>query len=186
MIIRDARPSDLPALLELQIASWRSAYAGILPEAYLGSPVARDLTRKWQALPEEPDFTLVAVEDDRPLGLLVMRMAGRERPYLDNLHVAPAAKGQGCGRLMMTSAARRLLHLGQDRMELTVLEENAAARGVYARLGGFEGTPFADILFGLAVTSVPVIWTDLPALAARVAVPCPGPHGEKPSATEKT
>lgn len=35
MLIRRAGPTDAPALAALHVASWKGAYAGLLPQDYL-------------------------------------------------------------------------------------------------------------------------------------------------------
>ena len=47
MELRDARPGDGPEIGRIHAASWRAAYAGILPAVYLERLDAGRLGRTW-------------------------------------------------------------------------------------------------------------------------------------------
>lgn len=160
MLIRTATEADRPALLALQLASWRSAYEGLLPVAYLGKPVEADLAAAWARPFTDADIRLVAEQDGRPVGLVVL-IEKNGAPYVDNLHVAPDVKGQGVGAALMRATAARLAARGDDRMWLTVITENRDATAFYERMGGIAHAPVADELFGNPITSREVHWPSL-------------------------
>lgn len=163
MDIRPATEADRPALIALQLASWRGAYAGLLSEAYLAGPVEVDIASLWTRAPGPGDFRLLAEAGGVVLGFVaVIDKAGA--PYVDNLHVAPAARGRGVGRVLMQAAASRLRARGDDRMWLTVMEGNAAALAFYRRIGGVVAAPVPDSLFGQPIHSREVHWPRLDAL----------------------
>jgi ribosomal protein S18 acetylase RimI-like enzyme len=136
--LREAGPSDADAVAALHLASWRSAYRGILADAWLDGPAEADRLTLWRArLAEDPAARIVLVAEaagalagfaclerraDGPWGLLV-----------DNLHARPDMRGRGIGRLLLRELAARV---PDDPVHLWVLEANAPARGFYARVGG--------------------------------------------------
>lgn len=167
MLIRPAEAGDLPALQALHLANWRRDYAGHLPDAYLGAPVAAFMAERWRALPEADDICHVAVQGTAVLGLARLRADHPAGPLLESLHVDATARGTGAGRALLASVAQRLRDAGHRRMWLEVLQGNGAARGFYQAMGGTEGWPFKDDVAGNPVVAVPVFWEDLPALIAR-------------------
>ena len=165
MILRPATDADLVAVRELQIASWRRAYRGILPDAFLGAPVAKVLADRWAALPGPHWIVETAWDGGRLAGFVSVDRSHDGGAYVDNLHVAAAAQGRGAGRALMASAAATLSAEGHAALWLTVIRENRAARQFYRRLGGVEGAERAETLFGQPIVSLPVTWTDLDRLA---------------------
>ena len=162
MHIRAATPEDLDGITQLHVASWRRAYADFLPPEYLGAQVAQDLARVWARLAPE-DVVLVAIEHDYIIGFVAYRAAGvDDGPLLDNLHVAPARRGEGIGTELFREGAKALRTRGETKFWLTVIEENHAARRFYARMGGVEGAPFLEDLKGNKVCVRKVSWAELP------------------------
>jgi len=152
-MIREARAADRAAIVALQLASWRDAYAGVLPDAYLADGLACDLTERWAGRDFAPPLvTLIAAPD---LGF-VCCLTDRAVPYIDNLHTRPDQRSRGIGRAMMTALFDCLRRAGAGAAELTVLQGNPRARAFYARLGGVEAAPRPAALFGHPVVEVPV------------------------------
>lgn len=165
MLHRPATPEDLAAIRDLQIDSWRRAYAGILPDAFLGREVETILGDRWQALPG-PHWIVDTMWDGGALAgfVTVDRLKG-PGAYVDNLHVVAAAQGRGVGRILMARAARQLAGETVPRLWLTVIRENEKARSFYRGIGGAEGPEQAETLYGQPIVTLPVEWADLPALA---------------------
>ncbi len=163
---RDATGADVAQIRDLQIASWRDAYRGLLPTAFLEGEVETVLGARWAALPDRGWDVLVVYEGARLAGFASVDLDRGQGAYVDNLHVADWARGRGVGRTLMAEAARRLLVLGVPMLWLTVMRENHAARAFYARIGGQERPGKEHLLYGNPVFSLPVEWPDLPRLAA--------------------
>lgn len=143
MIIREAQPSDAPAIAALQIASWRSAYRGILSDAYLGGPIEAERRELWRARLSErvgPDQIIILAEEGGQLIGLACILAGYDPHWgslIDNLHVAPDRKRSGVGREILRVAATRIApDHARVPVHLTVFEENEAARYAYESWGG--------------------------------------------------
>lgn len=142
--LRRAGAGDWAAVAAIHAASWRSAYRGIYPDAYLDDEAPEERRDFWrEALAEwdpQVDAVFLAEDGGVPVGFAcVRREAEPAGPLLDNLHVLPVRKGEGIGRRLIAAAAAWLV--GQDpeaALQLGVWSDNLAARGFYARLGGRE------------------------------------------------
>ncbi|PRX38192.1 Ribosomal protein S18 acetylase RimI [Meinhardsimonia xiamenensis] len=167
LVLRSARPQDLTAIARLQAASWRDAYAGLLPAEFLGPSLDERLGAHWARLPGAGWRVELAELGGEIAGFAAARLEaeGPEHSYLDNLHVAPALRRGGVGRILLRHVAARLLESGQRSMHLTVLEGNARARAFYAAMGGREGPLTTDEMHGLTVPVHRVDWDDLADLA---------------------
>ena len=60
---------------------------------------------------------------------------GRSGIYLEDLYVRPSARGQGAGKALLVSLARRCVAETLGRLEWAVLDWNAPAIGFYERIG---------------------------------------------------
>ncbi len=77
---------------------------------------------------------LVAIEDGRPVGYLLARLAADEGEIL-NLGVAPDARRRGVGRALVREGLAALAARGASQVFLEVRESNTAARALYAEFG---------------------------------------------------
>lgn len=138
-----ARVDDADAIAMLQIESWRSAYRGLLPDAFLDGPIVEDRLRLWRSRlrAPAPDRRLVvkARTDGALAGFVCVLLDAEPEwgPLLENLHVRPDLKGKGIGRRLFESARDWVGDVAPaERMHLTVIEGNVAARRFYDRQGG--------------------------------------------------
>jgi len=141
--IRPAQLSDCKGLAHLQVDSYRSAYAGILPEAYLKQFGYAEQEQDWHEwITEKPaDLLLVA---EKVSGMLVGYVLGRVKPTtlppydgeVAALHVGAAYQRQGIGRVLFVEAARLLKAMGCKSLLVWVLEDNHPAVNFYERMGG--------------------------------------------------
>lgn len=142
-IVRPAEPGDAPALAEIQIASYRSAYADIFPQSYLDHFSLEEQTADWRELisaGERAGILLVAEDESGAVaGYALARPASALPTYdseLVSLHVRRSCQGQGFGKALIFDAARRLQQAGCASMMLWVLEQNSPSRRLYEHLGG--------------------------------------------------
>jgi ribosomal protein S18 acetylase RimI-like enzyme len=154
MHFRTGTTDDAERIAALHTESWQTAYAGIMPAAYLDGPlleVRRDMwaTRLEWSTPEFVDedsvFLLVAEEGGALQGFVYLFLQPDGRILLENLHVLPARKRSGIGGQLMrhafTWAAAR--HPGKA-VYLEVLRDNAPAIGFYERSGGRVTREFVE------------------------------------------
>lgn len=158
MTIRPATARDLPAIRDLHLANWRASYAGALPAAFLGTPVAQEMAARWAALPPEGDILLVA---GAGAGFVLVRPGHPDGPLIESLHVAAEARGSGLGEALLRAAAAELDRRGHRAMWLEVLDENTAARRFYKRMSGVEGPVFADEICSNPVPARKIHWARL-------------------------
>ncbi|MFK8022592.1 MAG: GNAT family N-acetyltransferase [Ilumatobacter sp.] len=91
-----------------------------------------------QLVAEHDGLVLVARLDERPLGYLRAEVQPGGDGYLDFVGVDAEHRSRGIGRALVDHAVTELASSGADRVSLTVREDNASARALYARLG-FDG-----------------------------------------------
>ena len=148
--IRAAIPTDAPALSAVHEASWREAYAGVLPpRALMGFINRRDLG--WW------------VRTVRHAGVLVLEIGGEVVGYATfgrnrtgalpqggevyELYLAPEYQGLGFGRKLLAAALDRLAATGGKGAVVWSIEENERAMAFYRACGGrdvAEGTERFD------------------------------------------
>lgn len=135
MRIRRAGDRDRAAIAALHAASWRGAYRGVLPDLLLDAQLAAITAERWAGQDIGPaDAVLVAEEEDEILGFGATWDG--EPVYIDNLHVAAAARSRGIGRRLLAETARHFLARGRAGARLHVVAANRRARALYLSLGG--------------------------------------------------
>ncbi|SFK74238.1 GNAT family N-acetyltransferase [Falsiroseomonas stagni] len=163
MIMRAAGPADAAAIAGLLAASWRDAYAALLPPALLAGKRDR-LLPEWQALLAAPPGIIRVAEEAGVLhGMAALWLRG-EDAYLDSLHVAPSGRGGGLGRRLLAEAMWEAVAAGARRASLRVIEGNDGAIRFYTRLGGRVGAPEAGEVAGHPVRLLRLHFDDLSAL----------------------
>lgn len=137
-IVRDLQANDR--------AQWDPLWQGYL--AFYETKLADDVTDVTFARlldPAEPMFALVAERDGRLIGVVqnVIHRATWTKThycYLEDLFVAPAARGSGVGRALIEAVYARADVLGATRVYWLTHEANTAARRLYdavAKNAGF-------------------------------------------------
>ncbi len=141
--VRDATPDDVPALAALHLSSWRSAYSGIVPQAWLSAVTLESRLERWeQALraPASERQTIVADAGGTITGLCELGVA-RDDDVASGcgeiiaLHVRPESRGRGVGTLLLDAAISRLHHMGRTHAVLWVIRDNADACRFYEARG---------------------------------------------------
>lgn len=135
--------SDVEAIAVLHLASWRSAYRGVVSDRFLNElTIESRLTRWEEALsPSHAPHTetIVAVHGDTVLGVCSfgpMRGPGSSATgEIYALHIEPALRRNGIGKLLLDDSLTRLANRGFTRAVLWVLRDNASARRFYEAQG---------------------------------------------------
>jgi len=132
--IRPAAPADAADIWRFvrRLAEYEH-----LEHTMTGTP--RDLA---QALfgPGPRVFAEIAELDGAPVGFSLWfytysTFAGRAGIYVEDLFVLPQARGQGAGRALLASLARRCLDEGATQLDWAVLDWNAPSIAFYESLG---------------------------------------------------
>jgi len=85
-------------------------------------------------------FGLIAEDDGIPVGMALYfynfsTFRGRHGIYIEDLYVAPAARGQGVGQHLLKAIAQKARAHDCARVEWWVLDWNEPAIGFYKKLG---------------------------------------------------
>ena len=142
--IRHAAPADAPGIAKVHIDSWRTTYAGIVPDEYLARLSYGARQKVWENVLSayKPDNCIVVAVT--PDGAIVgFAHAGPEREgdrgydaELYAIYLLQEHQGGGVGRRLAIAAAQGMLNAGMTSMMLWVLEDNRNARRFYEALGG--------------------------------------------------
>jgi GNAT superfamily N-acetyltransferase len=165
--IRRMTPDDAATVAAGHVASWRSAYRGIMADDYLDERAPANRLAHWAArltAPQPRSAGFIAEQAGTPVGFAFL--FGDDDPrygtLLDNLHVWPGSRSAGIGRALMAACAGEILEQGWQRgLYLWVFAANTGARRFYERHGGVavEHAPLAAS-DGLTHPAVRYAWTD--------------------------
>ncbi len=138
--MRAALPGDLLGAAEARIASWRTAFTGLVPQDFLDSMNAEAIATSWTT---GRSRLYVALTGDRVIGYAGVgperdRDAPANTGELYALYVHPDHWGTGAGRALTDAALADLRHAGCTAAWLWVLEANTRARRFYANYGFTE------------------------------------------------
>jgi ribosomal protein S18 acetylase RimI-like enzyme len=168
--IRPAARADSAGLARVQVDSYRNAYAGLLPAAYLAQFSYEEQEHDWRDLLTGPmtDLLLVAQSSG---GRVAGYALGRPRPAADGLpydaelvalHVRREYQRQGIRRRLVSAMARALHEAGGTSLLLYVLAGNPAG-AFYERLGATrvgEKRWMIDEL-GVEICELAYAWDDI-------------------------
>ncbi|MGH9065668.1 MAG: GNAT family N-acetyltransferase [Acidimicrobiales bacterium] len=140
--LRPAVPGDAEPIEQVRVAGWRTAYRGIVSDAFLDA-MAGDVERRRRHLTErvEDVIEIVAVDEDELVGWVVAgpsRDEHQETPMPGEVYgcyVAPSRWRIGLGRQLLEHAVEGLRGRGHREVTLWVLEGNQRARRFYEAMG---------------------------------------------------
>ncbi|MGI8564688.1 MAG: GNAT family N-acetyltransferase [Candidatus Dormibacter sp.] len=137
--IRHAQPGDEEAIARVHVASWQSAYAGLLPAGYLDALDWRRRAEQWGEWLRQPPAGSMALTAHSTAGLIGFASLGPSRDVAERDHyelyaiyVLPQAWRSGAGSALLTAGLSGLT--GQaERVGLWVLRDKLRALGFYER-----------------------------------------------------
>src|ERR1700730_16269638 len=139
-MVRPAELDDAAEIARVHVATWRSAYRGLLPEDFLASLSEAQYTERWKRVIGEGTSRVFVVEE--VIGVAGFASGGRERAgetgfsgELYALYVLEEAQRRGHGRELVRAVAGALRELHLPDMIVWVLRDNSPARAFYERLG---------------------------------------------------
>jgi|ERR1017187_7617985 ribosomal protein S18 acetylase RimI-like enzyme len=140
--IRRATFEDADAIAAVHVESWKTSYAGIVPDEYLASLDVGARAGMWKAWLGSPDSLIFVAEDG--FGVFGFVGGGRVREAnsgfaaeLYALYVLREHQNRGAGRRLTFALADRLRAEGFESMLVWVLRENPAV-SFYIHLGGMQ------------------------------------------------
>ena len=202
MSIRPAAVEDSRMLAAIQVDSYRSSYADLLPSEYLDHFAHEEQEEDWRILLASPSEQVLLVAEGVGTGVVGYVLSGPAADGGSNydaellaLHVRRAHHRRGIGRQLVAAAAMELNVRGGLSLCLWVLEQTSA-RLFYDKLGGqlagrraWENNGY----FGTNVVEVQYTWRDIAPLCQPGArftpqsnMVCPSglPHVEPNRATD--
>ena len=142
--IRQATPADASAIARVHVDSWRTTYAGILPEKFLSGLSYASRENMWRDSLRSPIHGKGHYVAESCNGDIVgFAVSGPESEGSSEftgeiyaIYLLAEFQRQGMGRRLFTASCSSLFEAGIGSMLLWVLEENHAARRFYESLGG--------------------------------------------------
>ncbi|WP_211745845.1 GNAT family N-acetyltransferase [Paenibacillus sp. Marseille-Q4541] len=143
MIIRSARKSEASQIAEVHVNSWKSTYAGIVPDSYLADLSVVQRTTQWERQLEVSNAgTKVFVAENNTCQIVGFASGGPNRsdqmPYdgeIYAIYLLEDYQRQGLGQQLISSMTGFLVEQGHKSMYLWALEDNPY-RSFYEKLGG--------------------------------------------------
>ena len=171
--IRPANLMDAPGIAAVHVATWRSAYASILPDDYLARLSVNRQTGSYLMAMNSGVCVHVAVDDEAtPPRIVGFATARRHHPphpngagEIETLYVLDDWQNSGIGRRLVQASARWLAEQGCTSLFLWVLRDNPN-RWFYARLGGTRAVEQTIRVGGAPIIQTAYIWHDLAPLLA--------------------
>lgn len=166
--VRLAVPDDAPAIARVHVDSWRSTYAGIVPQTFLDGLTYEGREEMWRrnlTNPERKSVLLVAEDEaGKIVGFAVGGPGRDEHPDYDAelyaIYLFQETQGQGIGRQLMSALAGYLVEQGYKAWLIWVLRDNPS-RGFYERTGGQYVTEKTIEIGGAALPEIAYGWRDL-------------------------
>ena len=167
MIVRPARPVDAVPIGRVHVAAWRSAYAGILPDASLRRLSVPRQAAQYGAAIRGRRGVFVAEAEGQVVGFCTV---GRARARwadgeVETLYVLDDWRDCGFGRALLQMGADRLRTDGARSLMLWVLRENPG-RWFYQRMGGRAAAQGTTEVGGVAVPQIAYVWDRIETLGA--------------------
>ena len=168
--VRRAVEQDAARIAEVRMASWRAAYRGIVPAAFLADMESELPVRveRWRAVLQDPAREPAFVAEDPDQGIIGFIRGGRARPphfgmesELSTLYLLREFWRQGLGRELTQALVTQLIHQGFRTMITWVFTANPAT-SFYERLGGCRLGTQRIVLGGVSLPMFAYGWTDLP------------------------
>lgn len=138
--IREATVQDAEAIAEVQVASWRSTYRGLVSSYYLDSLGVADRAQQWKLRLNQGAGIFSVAEDSS--GLFGFLAGGAIRQQIDGydaelyaIYLLKEKQGLGAGLALVRKCAQKLKDKGYQGMSVWILSGNSS-RGFYERLGG--------------------------------------------------
>lgn len=167
--IRPAIPEDAAAIAQVQVASWRTTYAGIVPDAYLAGLEVDRFRQHWHQQLSAGELLLFVAEDSR--GVFGFITGGKLRePVADYdgelyaIYLLADRQTRGAGRALTLTLAASLKAAGFTSMVVWALEQNPAV-GFYQHLGATIVFRKTITIGGADLPDLALAWPDITLLA---------------------
>lgn len=131
---------DAEAIARVHVATWKTAYRGLLPDELLDGMNHVDRIPRWQRTLDDPQSKVfVAEKSGEIVGFLAVGPSHDDGQdgcgELDAIYILETVSGQGIGGKFMTMSDRWMCEQGFSRAVLWVLPTNAGAIRFYEAHG---------------------------------------------------
>lgn len=172
-LIREARSADSLAIARVEVAVWRNAYAGLLPNEVLVQMSERSHTAQWAGiLGQRRGRDIVLVVEKRGEGVVGFGSCGRQRetrlPHAGEvytLYLRPEYQDKGIGRMLLLRLFNALMARNMTSAAVWVLADNPA-RFFYEAMGGRLVAERDEKLWNTVLHQAAYGWDDLARITA--------------------
>lgn len=139
-MIRHAHIEDAFRIAEIQIGCWRTAYNGLIPDAYLQGLDVDKRERTWRGFVGDASSPVLVSQIDKEITGFCHIAPSRDRDAsataeIIAIYVDPRHWGKGFGRNLFASALSFARQQQFHHLSLWTLAGNDPARGFYESLG---------------------------------------------------
>lgn len=182
-IIGRATVNNAGDIAKVYVDTWRSTYAGILPDKGLVGMSYERQTAEWAWLiRNRGDAQPVIVASEEKHGILGFTSIGISRasarpqggPFAEarvgevyTLYIRPEHQNRGLGRQLLAAGFGTLAERGCNRVFVWVLRDNPACF-FYERMGGVPVAERRERVWGRDLDEVAYGWPDLKSAIARI------------------
>jgi GNAT superfamily N-acetyltransferase len=163
--IRPASIEDAADIAHVQVQTWKTTYAGIVPDTFLESLSIDARTKSWEEQLNSGTTLMFVAED--PTGVFGFASGGKSRDILGGydaelyaIYLLEQKQRQGVGKCLVQRLTEALRANGFQGMMVWVLAKNPAV-GFYARLGASEIAEKQIEIGGMKLKEVALGWTNL-------------------------
>jgi len=156
---RWTRTGDAEALAAVHAATWRYAYAGVIPGAGLERMISCRGPSWWRRLHGFGGRALVVEFDDRLAGYaLIGRNRGGPGGEIQELYVRPECQGVGFGSRLFAAARAALAARAIAPLTVWCLAANDIGCGFYRAKGGVETGRMRDRIANVDLEKLRFSW----------------------------
>ncbi|GGE69373.1 GNAT family N-acetyltransferase [Priestia taiwanensis] len=136
MNIRQASVEDVTGIANVHVASWKTTYAGIMPDGVLQNLCVTEREKMWEiVLTKYKDQTAVYVATTEDGTIIGFASGGKEQTgkfdiaaELHTIYLLEAYQGQGIGRKLFLCVVEDLQTKGYKSMMTWVVKNNPATK----------------------------------------------------------
>ena len=167
--IRPATEHDAVAISHVHVQSWRTTYAGIVPEEYLSTLNEAERVLQWREWLTRDIPVYIADLDGEIVGFIsggaIREPVQTYDAELYAIYLLEQTQGQGIGTALLKKLAESLSSKGFTSMIVWVLEKNPS-RHFYERSSAQIVTAKDIQIGGVMLSEVSYGWPDLQAIAS--------------------
>lgn len=141
LVIRKAATADMASVAQVQIASWRAAYRGVVDDEFLAKMNPEVREQMWVTACSRTSCTLLVAALDGDVvafcyfGTSQVEEEPAELAEIWAIYAHPDVWGMGVGRALMQEAFESLRSVGYRSVFLWVLRDNTRTRLFYEAAG---------------------------------------------------